>query len=332
MTSRPRELSIAFQTDKRPDEYRRLAGMVEEFGFDALSMYSDLTFQPPIVPLTIAAVATRRIRLGPASLNPFSLHPVEIAGQIATLDMASGGRAYLGVSRGAWLDAIGIEQRRPIARVLDTLEAVGYLLSGGEGGYQGRTLEIDPGVRLRYQPERSAIPLMLGAWGRRLISRAAALVDEVKIGGSANPDIIPLALDWAERDGEHTPGIVMGAVTIVDEDGDVARRLIRREMALYLPVVAPLDPTVEVDPELLARVGALVDAGDLDGAGALIPEDLLRRFSFAGTPADIIEQCEALFDAGAARIEFGTPHGRTAERGLDLLGHVVLPALGHWRE
>lgn len=330
MTARPRELSIAFQTDKRPEDYRRLAALVEDYGFDILSMYSDLTFQPPIVPLTIAASATRRIRLGPASLNPFSLHPVEIAGQIATLDMVSGGRAYLGVSRGAWLDAIGIDQRRPIARVLDTLETVKYLLSGGEGGYRGRTFDIDPAVRLRYRPERPAVPLMLGAWGPRLIAQAARLVDEIKIGGSANPEIVPLVRGWSGTEGS-APGIVMGAVTIVDEDGDLAKGMIRREMALYLPVVAPLDPTVAVDPELLARIRALVDTGDPEAAGALIPDDLLRRFSFAGTPEEIIEQCEALFAAGATRIEFGTPHGRSSERGLELLGRRVLPALARWR-
>ena len=55
---RPRELSIAFQPDKPPDEYRELARAVEDYGFDVLSMYSDLTFQPPIVPLTVAALAT----------------------------------------------------------------------------------------------------------------------------------------------------------------------------------------------------------------------------------------------------------------------------------
>lgn len=318
------ELSIAFQTDKRPEEYRALAERVEGFGFDRLSMYSDLTYQPPIVPLTIAALATTRIRLGPASLNPFTLHPVEIAGQIATLDMASCGRAYLGLARGAWLDAIGVEQERPIGRVIDAIRAVNHLLAGETAPFEGRTFDMRPEVRLRYTPQRRSVPMLLGSWGPRLICAAAPYVDEIKLGGSANPAMIPVARAWL---GPADCAIVAGAVTIVDEDGRRAREMVKREMALYLPVVAPLDPTVDVDPTLLDRIDSLVREGNLADAATQIGDDLVDAFAFAGTPAEIIDHCEALFDAGADRIEFGTPHGVSTASGLDLLGRSVLPAL-----
>jgi 5,10-methylenetetrahydromethanopterin reductase len=75
-------------------------------------------------------------------------------------------------------------------------------------------------------------------------------VAEVKIGGSANPDVIPhfrrvidAAASLVGRAGADI-GIVVGAVCVVDEDGAAARALARREVALYLPVVAGLDPTV----------------------------------------------------------------------------------------
>ena len=41
-----------------------------------------------------------------------------------------------------------------------------------------------------------------------------------------------------------------------------------------------------------------------------------------------IRQAEALFAAGARRVEFGTPHGLDPEEGIRLLGERVLPALG----
>ena len=55
--------------------------------------------------------------------------------------------------------------------------------------------------------------------------------------------------------------------------------------------------------------------------------DLLDRFAFSGTPEQIVRQAEALFAAGASRIEFGTPHGFTDAAGVRLLGKRVLPAL-----
>ena len=39
---------------------------------------------------------------------------LEIAGQIAVLDLVSQGRAYLGLARGSWLTTIGVETPRPV--------------------------------------------------------------------------------------------------------------------------------------------------------------------------------------------------------------------------
>lgn len=333
---RQRELSIAFQSDKRPSEYRELALLCEAYGFAALSIYGDLFYQPPIVPLTVAALATSHIRLGPASLNPYMLHPLEIAGQIATLDMVSDGRAYLGLSRGAWLGEIGVEQRRPLTRMRETVDVVEQLLRGERAAYEGREVQLQAHHALNYEPLRPRVPLLIGSWGEQLLGLAGERAEEAKIGGSANPAVVPVVAQWiaagAVRAGRQPAevGIVLGAVTVVNKDREVARALVRREMALYLPVVAGLDPTVEVDPELTARMALLVNAGDAEGAGRLVPDDLLDRFAFAGCPADVIGQCETLFAAGATRIEFGTPHGVTAERGLALLGRQVLPALASW--
>jgi 5,10-methylenetetrahydromethanopterin reductase len=41
----------------------------------------------------------------------------------------------------------------------------------------------------------------------------------------------------------------------------------------------------------------------------------------------VIAHAEAIFAAGASRVEFGTPHGLTDARGIQLLGERVLPAL-----
>ena len=118
----------------------------------------------------------------------------------------------------------------------------------------------------------------------------------------------------------------MGAVTVVDEDGAAARDLARREVALYLPIVAELDPTFAIDPELLAGIKAAAADYDYEAACRFISDDMLAAFVLAGTPNDIIGQTEALFAAGANRVEFGTPHGLTAESGLRLLSDKVLPA------
>jgi 5,10-methylenetetrahydromethanopterin reductase len=181
------------------------------------------------------------------------------------------------------------------------------------------------------------VPILIGTWGQRLCAIAGEIADEVKIGGSANPDIVPVIRRYIAAGGEqaersaHSVGIVVGAVSVVDEDRDRARRAARRSVALYLPVVAGLDPTLSIEPEFIARLQMLANQGDWDSAASLISDDLLDRFAFSGSAHDIIEQANALYAAGARRIEFGTPHGLKPESGISLLGTQVIPALrGTW--
>ena len=328
-----REVSLAFQTNKPPAAYAALAQTTEAYGFDALTVYGDLLFQPPIGPLLLMAQATSRIRLGAAGYNPYTLHPVEIAGQVAMLDTVSGGRAYWGILRGAWLDSIGIEQRKPVQTVREAIGVVQHLLAGKRERFDGDVFRLDERHALQYEIARAHVPLLIGAWGPSLAAVVGELANEIKIGGSANPDVIPVIRErvavgaaLAGRDVDDV-GIVIGAVSVVDEDGDAARRKAKREVALYLPVCAALDPTVQIDPELLDRVQGAIDRGEAAAAAALISDDLLARFAFAGTPADLIAHAEALFAAGASRVEFGTPHGLTDADGVRLLGEKVLPVL-----
>ena len=332
-----RELSIALQSDEDLATYAGLAPRIEELGFSAISVYADLGYPSPVLPLITAARATRTIRLGPACLNPYLLHPVEIANQLHMLDSVSGGRAYLGLARGAWLDAVGISQDRPVRRLREAVDVVRRLMRGDDTGYQGEIFQVAPGVRLSYRPVRPDVDLLLGAWGPLGVALAGELAAEVKIGGTTNPVLLPRAAGALERGAARAGrspaevGLVCGAVTVVDEDGASARRLARAEVATYLPVVAALDGidlgSAGLDAASLATMQRLVRAGDHEAAGRLVPDAVLDLFAFSGTPDQVAGQVTALLEAGATRVEFGTPHGLTAARGIELLGRRVLPAV-----
>jgi len=341
-----RQLSIAFQTDKSLAAYAPLAVAVEGYGFDAVTVYNDMLYQPAWLPLLEMARATQQIILGVAAVNPFTCHPVNIAGNIALIDEASRGRAYLGIARGSWLNFVGVTPQRPVTALREAMACVRHLLRRDPAPLAGEIFPLAGGDSLRWNILRPDVPFLLGTWGEQTIRACCNQIDAIKIGGSANPDVIGHFRRMLEADvempgvqrrrGEAEEGprgalrpvdIVIGAVSVVDEDGDAARRLARREVALYLPIVAELDPTVRIDPDLLARLKQAAARYDFAAAADLISDDLLARFAFAGTPADLAAHAESLFAAGAARVEFGTPHGLTPERGLRLLGEQVLPRI-----
>ncbi len=320
-----RELAIGIGPVLGAAEMGDLAERVEALGFDVLSVFGDLGQQPPTLPLLVSATRTRRLRLGPGCMNPYTTHPMEIAGQIAYVDAASGGRAYLGLARGAWLDRLGLAQPRPLAAIRDAVEIVRRLLRHDTSGYAGRAFQIGPGVALQYPVARPEIPILIGGWGPRITALAGTIADEQKLGGSANPALVRRIVDQLDGTGTR---LVVGTVTVVDSDQARARRRARRQAAPYVEVVGALDPTFAVDPELLRGLREHLREGDLDAAAALIPDEVLDRFALAGTPRQVSEQAAALFAAGAERIEFGPPFGvEGLAAGLELLAREVAPAL-----
>ena len=73
------------------------------------------------------------------------------------------------------------------------------------------------------------VPILLGSWGPLGMALAGEVADEIKVGGSANPAIVGVVRSRLAR-GEGLAGrargsvrVVLGAVTVVDRDGDAAR-------------------------------------------------------------------------------------------------------------
>lgn len=328
-----RQISIAFQTDKTPARYIELAKWVDQYAFDVVTVYCDAPYHPAHSALLLMAPHIRHARIGAAAIPPARIHPIDIAANAALLEELAPGRTYIGLARGAWLGDVGIhEAEHPIQAIREAVEVIRYFLNGETGGYNGQVYSLAPHIRAPYPIPERLPPILIGTWGRKLCALAGEIADEVKVGGSTNPDIVPVIAryiaDGERKEGRQTGsvGIVMGAVSVIDEDRQAAREAARRALVMYLPVCAPLDPTVQVEPDLISRLNDYTKS--VAERACLISDDLLRRFAFAGNAHDIIDHAEALFAAGAQRVEFGTPHGlERAETGIRILGEQVIPAL-----
>lgn len=170
-----------------------LAGCAEEAGWDGLFVWDHLNWTWPGAPaaadpwiaLTAAALATRRLRLGPMVTPLPRRRPARLARETATLDRLSGGRLILGVGLGAppreEFENLG-EDPDPARRALlldEGLEVLAGLWSGRPFSYQGRCLRLRQ-VRFLPTPLQSPrIPVWVGGgWpGPRAPLRRAARWD-----------------------------------------------------------------------------------------------------------------------------------------------------------
>jgi len=326
-------VGIAFQSDKTLAEYRELGSIVDRYDFATASVYQDLFFQSPWPALLQFAEHTKRPLLGPAVVNPYLTHPVLVAANLALLDRTSGGRAYLGVGRGAFFESIGVPQARPLTAIRECVELVQRLLVGERAPYLGEIFQASEQAYLRFPIPARRLPVLIGGWGERIARLGGEIADVFKVGGSASAGSAPWfreRLDEGARRAGRDPSAVklaFGAVTVVDRDRSRAESIARRKVAMYVAAVARLEPTYPPSAEEIHEIATAIASGNETRAAEALSRETLRRFACFGTPEDIAAHLKELFDAGVDLFELGTPHGEDEGEAVRMLGSEVLPLL-----
>ncbi len=170
--------SLRINNDLPVRDYVALAQAAERAGFDQFWVSNDLFLRSAPVILTAIAGATERIGIGTCILNPYTIHPAEIAMFAATLDEWSGGRFHLGLAAGAaeFLKWVGLPQTAPLDTTRRAMVAIRTVLNGGRGGDPAWT--DDAYLRFGTPGERQ-IPIYLGAFSPRMLGLAGELADGV---------------------------------------------------------------------------------------------------------------------------------------------------------
>jgi alkanesulfonate monooxygenase SsuD/methylene tetrahydromethanopterin reductase-like flavin-dependent oxidoreductase (luciferase family) len=193
--------------------------------------------------LSFLAAHTTRIRLG-AMVSPATLRaPVLLIKQVTTLDVLSGGRAWLGlgagydteVERGLGLSAPDVRTRFDV--LADTLELAQRMWSGYESPYAGRRTRLDRPIASPPPVSRPHPPVLVGGTGaRRTLRLVAELADacnlfDIPDGGRA----VRAALDALAghcADVGRDPGEIERTISTALAPGEPAAEFVARCRAL----------------------------------------------------------------------------------------------------
>src|SRR5512134_3441110 len=116
-----------------PARLADLAVLAESAGFDDFWLADERFFREVYACLTLCALRTRRIRLGPCVTDPYSRHPALTAMAIATLDEIAGGRALLGIGAGiSGFAELGVVREKPARAIREAVTLIRRLLAGEE--------------------------------------------------------------------------------------------------------------------------------------------------------------------------------------------------------
>ncbi len=166
-------------------EHEELVRSAEELGFDLMVcgqhfLGSELRYYQPVPWLTHLSAVTPTMRAATGIILLSMVNPVDIAEQMATLDVLSDGRAVFGVGLGYSaheFDAFGVEPGTRVARFEESLRIVRAMWSGDEVDVEGRFHSVR-GARPSVLPvQPGGPPVWIGGQASGAVRRAARMGD-----------------------------------------------------------------------------------------------------------------------------------------------------------
>ena len=294
-----------------------LARAAERLGFDSL-WSAEVAGLDPIGVLAWLAGQTSTIKLGTAVLQLSGRSAVATAAGAATLAQISGGRFMLGLGVSGPQVAEGWHGQRydnPLARTRDYVMVLRAALAGEPVRYAGQTLTLPlPGSHAEALPFLSRrravrVPLYLAGLGPKAIALAGELADGW-LGIHCPPSYVAKVRESLGASGDFDIAVMV--LTVVDEDEDLARDIVRPQLALYVGGMGT--GKTNFYTRLAERLGfgaaaAAVReaylADRIDEAIELLPDEMVDAMALCGPPARVRERLLEYQAAGTGTLIVG---------------------------
>jgi 5,10-methylenetetrahydromethanopterin reductase len=277
-------------------------------------------------------MATERIEIGTGILNPYTIHPAEIAMLAVTLDELSGGRFNLGLASGAedFMNWVGLPYRYPRTYVIETIEAINKLTTNQRAPMKGKMLQWMDEAYLRFESKRR-IPIYIGAMSPKTLEA----IGEVADGGlpllfppEHYTNVMPYIQNGLERAGRSLDDVDVAACIwcSISDDQQAAEAVLADKIAYYGHAMSPL---------ILSQLGLTqADFKDIDyayhvendheKACAMVTPQMLN-IGIAGTTDTLIARLEQLAEMGVRHMSFGPPLGPDVQAAIESIGRDVIP-------
>ncbi|HEX9821464.1 MAG TPA: LLM class flavin-dependent oxidoreductase [Methylomirabilota bacterium] len=301
-----RSLGVAFDGRTPLPVLVEQARAAEAAGADGVWVSSHLFLRDPSAIAAAVLAATTRAHASLMAMSPHVMHPVHMAMAAATLDELAPGRVVLCVATGAPNDLAdaGVEPLRPLRALRETVEVVRLLLGGEPVSYQGEMFRI--GGR-RLGPGRHAVPIFLAAVRPRSLELAGAIADGVLLSNASSVEFVRASLEHVARGARgravRRAGLVYASVA--ERETDALGRF-RRQLAITLRAPHHADNLclagATLDQEAVRRA---VAREDWAAAEALVGDEVVRRHTASGTPAQVRARLDAYRAAGLDELVLG---------------------------
>lgn len=270
--------------------------LAEDLGFDDCYVADQGLSRDVYVVLSLIVGATSRIQIGPGVTHPYIRHPAATAVAVASLDEASGGRAFLGLGAGGSraLDPLRLERIRPLQACREAATIARLLWSQDVVDHDGVQFHLDS-ARLR-EPCRTDIELHWAARGPRMLALGGEIADVVMLHGIPRFEIGNAIASVGRGASEADRTVELQYVTplVFDERSWYAARM--RTVYRIVDSTEQVAAVLDLSPELVGDMRSAVTTRGPEEAAHLVTDDVLRHFVLDVDSEDAAAALGGLFD------------------------------------
>jgi len=278
----------------------------EQRGFEAVWQAESRLVRDAVVPMAAYAAVTERIKVGSGVINNWTRNIGLLAATYLTLDDLAPDRIICGI--GAWWDPlaknVGIERRKPLTAMRETVETLRRLLNMERVTYHGEFVHVD-GIELdvvhgRREPRN--VPIMIGATGDKMMELTGEIADGVVLNYCVPPDYNDRALEFlshgAEKAGRTLEDIDRPQLVVcsVDNDREKAIDSTRQLLTQYLAQQPHIAKASGVSQDVVAKIQSILGwpatKEQIEQAKNLVPDELIDRITASGTPEEAHHKVE----------------------------------------
>jgi 5,10-methylenetetrahydromethanopterin reductase len=286
-------------------EMIELAELADEIGMESVWMSDHLCFRDSLTSSMALLAKTKKIKVAPAPMSPYSRHPIISAMSIATLEEFAPGRviASPGTGNAAALKEAGMDSPSPLRTMREYVEILRRFLSGEAVNFQGEMFRVN-GAKMGLVPS-SPIKMYLTAVRPRMLQLGGEIGDGVLLSAGCAPGYIARCVSeikkGAERAGKSladrdVAGFVTASVSENPREAIEANKM-------FLAYIFRNTHHAEnirrgggrVDQEALA---VAVGKRDWESAKKYVSDEVVRAHSVAGTAGECRQQLEAFIKGG----------------------------------
>ncbi len=302
-------------------EMIELARLADDTGMESVWMSDHLCFRDSLTTSMALLATTKKIKLAPAPMSPYSRNPIITAMSIATMDEFAPGRVIAGPGTGnaAALKEAGIESPHPLQTMREYVEILRRYLKGETVNYQGKVFTVR-GAKISFVPE-ATVPMYITAVRARMLQLGGEIGDGVLLSAGCAPayikrSVVEIAKGAAKAGKSRSEVDVAGFVTAAVADD--AREAVEANK-LFLAYIFRNTHHAEnirlgggkVDQEGLA---AAVAKRDWEAAKKFISDEVVFAHSVCGTVKECGAQLEKFLQGGLSLpilLPMGTQEARS---------------------